>query len=93
MSLQVFTIVMVTPTMIKNIAWKTYLVFMACNFVIAPVIYFCFPETNGLTLEEVDLMFMQEGDFLGDSSSDSKADSKNAKGHHEDDKHIETATP
>lgn len=28
--LQVFVIVMVTPTMINNIAWKTYLVFMAC---------------------------------------------------------------
>ena len=26
----VFTIVMVAPTMIANIAWKTYLVFMAC---------------------------------------------------------------
>lgn len=31
-AVKVFTIVMVTPTMIANIAWKTYLVFMACVY-------------------------------------------------------------
>ncbi|KAE8143815.1 MFS sugar transporter [Aspergillus pseudotamarii] len=54
----VFLIVMVTPTMIANITWKTYLVFMACNFAIAPAIYFWFPETSRLSLEEIDLLFI-----------------------------------
>ncbi|KAJ3532419.1 hypothetical protein NM208_g8442 [Fusarium decemcellulare] len=59
----VFLIVMVTPTMITNIAWKTYLVFMACNFAIAPAIYFWFPETSRLTLEEIDHLFIKDDGF------------------------------
>ncbi|KAH7177042.1 putative Myo-inositol transporter 1 [Dactylonectria macrodidyma] len=56
----VFLIVMVTPTMIANIAWKTYLVFMACNFAMAPAIYFWFPETSRLSLEEIDHLFIKD---------------------------------
>ncbi|KAH6867523.1 putative Myo-inositol transporter 1 [Thelonectria olida] len=56
----VFLIVMVTPTMIANIAWKAYLVFMACNFAVAPAIYFWFPETSRLTLEEIDHLFIKD---------------------------------
>ncbi|KAF4995208.1 hypothetical protein FDECE_12880 [Fusarium decemcellulare] len=59
----VFLIVMVTPTMIADIAWKTYLVFMACNFAIAPAIYFWFPETSRLTLEETDHLFIKDDEF------------------------------
>ncbi|KAL2027618.1 hypothetical protein VTO58DRAFT_110306 [Aureobasidium pullulans] len=55
-----FTIVMVTPTMITNIRWKTYVVFMACNFAIAPAIYFLFPETARLSLEEIDNIFIKD---------------------------------
>ncbi|TIA12466.1 putative Myo-inositol transporter 1 [Aureobasidium pullulans] len=55
-----FTIVMVTPTMITNIRWKTYVVFMACNFAIAPAIYFLFPETARLSLEEIDNIFITD---------------------------------
>ncbi|KAF2096109.1 putative transporter [Rhizodiscina lignyota] len=59
----VFLIVMVTPTMVANIGWKTYLVFMAFNFSFVPAIYFLFPETKGLSLEEIDYIFLK-GDEL-----------------------------
>ncbi|KAL5333791.1 MFS sugar transporter [Aspergillus crustosus] len=57
----VFTIVMVTPTMVERLAWKTYLIFMAMNFAFIPMIYFLFPETRGLTLEQIDFLFI-DGD-------------------------------
>ncbi|KAJ9143785.1 General substrate transporter [Pleurostoma richardsiae] len=60
----VFTIVMVTPTMIANITWKAWLVFMSCNFAIAPMVYFWFPETSRLSLEEIDHIFIKEDDNL-----------------------------
>ncbi|KAJ4029065.1 hypothetical protein NW756_006185 [Fusarium oxysporum] len=56
----VFLIVMITPTMFANISWKTYLVFMACDFAMAPAIYFWFPETSNLTLEEIDHLFIKD---------------------------------
>ncbi|KAK5942454.1 hypothetical protein PMZ80_005019 [Knufia obscura] len=56
----VFLIVMVTPTLVANLQWKTYLIFMAFNFGFIPVIYFLFPETKGLTLEKIDFLFLKE---------------------------------
>jgi sugar porter (SP) family MFS transporter len=49
-----FTVAMVTPVMIKNIEYKTYIVFMC--FCIVGLLYaiFILPELKGLTLEEVD---------------------------------------
>lgn len=37
------------------------------NFAIAPAIYFLFPETNGLTLEQVDHIFIKDDGGLGHS--------------------------
>lgn len=42
---QNFVIVMITPTLIKKLAWKTYLIFMATNFSFIPIFYFFYPET------------------------------------------------
>ncbi|KAJ5374389.1 Major facilitator superfamily domain general substrate transporter [Penicillium concentricum] len=52
-----FLIVMVTPIMIRNISWGTYLFFGAINACFFPVIYLFYPETAGRTLEEIDLIF------------------------------------
>lgn len=52
-----FTIVMVTPVMIANIGWKTYLVFAIFNASFLPIIYLFYPETAGRSLEEIDLIF------------------------------------
>lgn len=42
---------------IANIAWRFYIIFAVLNFAWFPIIYFFCPETSGLSLEEVDLMF------------------------------------
>ncbi|EAW10860.1 hexose carrier protein [Aspergillus clavatus NRRL 1] len=52
-----FLIVMVTPIMITNISWGTYLFFACINACFLPVIYFFYPETAGRSLEEIDLIF------------------------------------
>lgn len=52
-----FVVVMITPSAIDNLKWKTYLIFMVTNIVFIPVVYFFYPETSNLTLEEVDYLF------------------------------------
>lgn len=43
-----------TPPAFVNIKWKTYLLFGAFSFAMTLHVFFCFPETAGRTLEEVD---------------------------------------
>ena len=52
-----FLIVFVTPIMISNIHWGTYLFFAAVNACFIPAIYFFYPETAGRSLEEIDIIF------------------------------------
>ncbi|CAI7655684.1 hypothetical protein N7533_007271 [Penicillium manginii] len=52
-----FFVVMITPTLIQNLAWKGYLIFMCLNLVFVPIVYFFYPETANLTLEEIDFLF------------------------------------
>lgn len=52
-----FLVVMVTPIMVANIGWGTYLFFGAVNALFLPFIYFFYPETSHRTLEEIDLIF------------------------------------
>ncbi|KUL83010.1 hypothetical protein ZTR_09314 [Talaromyces verruculosus] len=56
-----FLIVEITPVLITNIGYKSYIVFAILNFVAIPVVYFFFPETNQLPLEAVDLLFSRDG--------------------------------
>ena len=57
-----FLIVLVTPPAIQNIQYRTYIIFAVLNAAWLPVIYFFFPETKGLELEEVDRLFAKSGD-------------------------------
>ncbi|TKX20397.1 sugar transporter-like protein 32 [Elsinoe australis] len=57
--ISVFTIVMITPVLVANITWKTYLIFMVMNFVFIPIIYFLFPETANRSLEDIDFLFLK----------------------------------
>lgn len=56
-----FTVVMISPIIINRLAWKAYLIFMATNIVFVPIIYFLYPETGNLRLEDVDFIF-SDGD-------------------------------
>lgn len=57
-----FTVVMITPVIINRIQWKAYLIFMITNFIFIPVVYFFYPETSNLRLEDIDLIFSRGGD-------------------------------
>ncbi|KXT08016.1 hypothetical protein AC579_2532 [Pseudocercospora musae] len=52
---------MITPTLINNLQWRGYLLFMALNFSFIPLVYFFYPETSNLGLEEIDFLFTKEG--------------------------------
>ncbi|KAJ4298827.1 hypothetical protein N0V90_004069 [Kalmusia sp. IMI 367209] len=54
-----FFVVMITPTLLNNLKWKGYLIFMCLNFAFVPLVYFCYPETSNLTLEEIDWLFYE----------------------------------
>ncbi|KAK1023572.1 hypothetical protein LTS16_024762 [Friedmanniomyces endolithicus] len=52
-----FLVVEITPVMITNIGYKSYIVFAIINFVTVPFVYLFYPETSQLPLEAVDLLF------------------------------------
>ncbi|KAK2744646.1 hypothetical protein FQN55_006564 [Onygenales sp. PD_40] len=56
-----FVIVMITPVIINRLQWKAYLIFMCTNLAFIPLVYFCYPETANLTLEEIDYLFTEPG--------------------------------
>ncbi|KAI4591524.1 hypothetical protein KJ359_013246 [Pestalotiopsis sp. 9143b] len=55
-----FLVVEVTPVSIKNIGWRTYVYFCIFNFCFLPLIYFFYPETQNLSLEQIDKLFTGE---------------------------------
>ncbi|KAJ9640200.1 hypothetical protein H2204_003425 [Knufia peltigerae] len=59
-----YMIVQVTPIMISNIRWKSYMVFFVLNFAHGVVVFLFFPETSGKSLEEMDSMFMGNNDRI-----------------------------
>ncbi|KAM0723568.1 hypothetical protein Q7P37_000555 [Cladosporium fusiforme] len=58
-----FFIVMIipkSPVLINRIGWRTYLIFMVLLALFIPIIYFFYPETSNLSLEDIDLIFLPE---------------------------------
>jgi len=55
---------MITPVVINRLQWKAYLIFMATNLAFVPMVYFFFPETSNLGLEEIDYIFTGEGNSV-----------------------------
>ncbi|KAK4553052.1 hypothetical protein LTR86_009976 [Recurvomyces mirabilis] len=53
-----FFIVMISPVLINRIQWRTYLIFMALLAAFCPAVYFFCPETAGLSLEDIDIIFL-----------------------------------
>ena len=52
-----FLVVEITPVSISSIGWRTYIYFAIFNAFFLPLIYFCYPETRNLSLEQIDLLF------------------------------------
>jgi hypothetical protein len=55
-----YMIVQITPIALNNIGYKTYIIFAVLNSCWVPIIYFLFPETKGLELEDVDRLFAKD---------------------------------
>lgn len=53
-------IVLITPVLISNIHWATYIIFTCTLAAFVPIVYFAYPETSNLSLEEVDNLFLPE---------------------------------
>jgi len=56
-----FIVGQVTPDMLKHLRYGTYIFFGLLTFMGAAFIYFFFPETKGLSLEEMDVLFGSVG--------------------------------
>ncbi|KAK2044670.1 general substrate transporter [Colletotrichum somersetense] len=52
-----FLVVEITPVSIRNIGWRTYVYFCVFNALFVPLIYFFYPETRNLSLEQIDRLF------------------------------------
>ena len=52
-----FLVVEITPVSISSIGWKTYVYFCIFNAFFVPLIYFFYPETRLLSLEQIDKLF------------------------------------
>ena len=48
-------VVLITPVLVTNIGWGTFLFFAILNATFIPVIYFFYPETARRSLEEIDM--------------------------------------
>lgn len=53
-----FLVVEITPPALKNIGYKTYIIFAVLNIVNAIIVWAVYPETAGQTLESVDRIFV-----------------------------------
>lgn len=61
-----FIVGQVTPTMLSNITYGTYLIFGIITFMGAGFVWWFVPETKRLTLEEMDVIFGSEGTATAD---------------------------
>ncbi len=52
-----FLVAEITPTGFNTIGYRYYIIYAVINAAIIPSVYFCFPETNGRSLEEMDEIF------------------------------------
>ncbi|KAK6222906.1 hypothetical protein LQW54_000716 [Pestalotiopsis sp. IQ-011] len=77
-----FVIARSTPYMINNIKYGTYFLFATFMTIGIPWVYFCVPETKGLTLEDMDHLF---GSGLAEGEMDLEAETDGASSHEVED--------
>jgi sugar porter (SP) family MFS transporter len=54
-----FIVAQVTPPGTTNLANRYWIIYAVINAAFVPLVYFCFPETNGRSLEEMDTIFRE----------------------------------
>ena len=59
-----FAISEITPVALTTIKYRYFIVFATCNAVIAIAVYFFFPETMSLSLEQIDQIFVETTSFF-----------------------------
>ncbi|KAJ5690314.1 hypothetical protein N7462_004706 [Penicillium macrosclerotiorum] len=64
-----FVIARSVPYMISNITYGTYFLFAACSTLSIPFVWFFIPETKGVPLEEVDVLFERRVFGFGQQST------------------------
>jgi len=62
------------PIALEAITWKFSFIFIACNLAFFPIIWVFFPETMGLTLEEVNRAFGDKVELEMSSMTDAEAE-------------------
>jgi hypothetical protein len=55
-----FLVVEITPPALRNIGYKTYIIFAVLNIANEVIVWAFYPETAGQTLESVDKLFVGE---------------------------------
>ncbi|ETS74271.1 hypothetical protein PFICI_14137 [Pestalotiopsis fici W106-1] len=61
----VFAVVKITPIAFQNIGWRTFIIFAVLNAVFIPMVYFFYPETKNLELEDEIPLLFNKGGFTG----------------------------
>ncbi|KAI5122871.1 hypothetical protein M0805_003323 [Coniferiporia weirii] len=95
-----FALAWAVPPGLSTIAYKTYFIFGTFNFAAFIHIFFCFPETKGRTLEEIEDVFSQGHIFTAWKISPNvgkktleEVKAKGAKSEFVDEKHSEDGSP
>ncbi|KAG0165929.1 hypothetical protein DFQ28_006538 [Apophysomyces sp. BC1034] len=63
-----FIVAMIAPIMFKYISFWTYILFAFMNVIFIPMVYFWYPETKGLSLEQIEILFATD-DLKEDAKS------------------------
>ncbi|KAL2838645.1 hexose transporter protein [Aspergillus pseudoustus] len=64
----------VNPVALEALQWKYYAVYIALQLVFFVIIWFIFPETKGLTIEEIGALFDKDSSFSGHHYDSAMAD-------------------
>ncbi|CAM1500395.1 Fc.00g095570.m01.CDS01 [Cosmosporella sp. VM-42] len=59
-----YMIVQITPIMIGNIRWRSYMVFFVLNLAFGIIVWLFFPEPAGRSLEELDSLWFGKNDRI-----------------------------
>lgn len=62
-----FLVAEVTPIAFHSIRWRYYIVYTAINVFTAAAVFLIYPETQGRSLEEINCLFRNCEDLLGES--------------------------